>query len=565
MIILLITAMIAGIFYSVPTMNNVVYAQEMLDAVTIPLNERVTASVNEGYEYEQNYYRIEVSQPGMLEISFYNQQQNESKSYWRIGIYDSSYNEIYMQEIKGNVTETILPQIGLDKGTYYIEADSSSWYYAMSTEKFSFVPKFNQSNYWEKEKNNEYRTATQIESNGEYYGSALGNNSYDIDYYKFSVSQAGVIKPLFYSAIQKDSSDYWKIYLYNEEYTEICNMNIYGNRTETKLPEIGIPSGTYYFRVESSKYYSSDAAKDTYSFDLNYSQSSNWEQEPNEDYTSATKITIGNTFFGSTDDKSGEEKDFFCFDVETAGRYLITMTTSNLGSTDSYWDVYLYDSLYSEITSFNVYGNKTEQSIERYLEPGKYYLRVKSKSYDKVPGVSTSTYGICVSATKPTVVDAYVSNYKAQYTYTGEAIKPSVTVTLGGKTLKKGTDYTISYSNNKNVGDATFTIKGKGDYRGSITRTFGIFPQATTLKNISKLKGGFKVKWKKKKAQVDGYIIEYSRYKSMEMSSKHYVRSARTTSESITGLYSKRIYYVRIRTYKDAGNGYNYLSERTAS
>jgi hypothetical protein len=56
--------------------------------------------------------------------------------------------------------------------------------------------------------------------------------------------------------------------------------------------------------------------------------------------------------------------------------------------------------------------------------------------------------------------------------YTGKAITPAVTVKLDGKTLKKGTDYTVTYKNNTKVGTATVTITGKGDYSGTITKKF---------------------------------------------------------------------------------------------
>lgn len=51
-------------------------------------------------------------------------------------------------------------------------------------------------------------------------------------------------------------------------------------------------------------------------------------------------------------------------------------------------------------------------------------------------------------------------------TYTGKAIKPSVTVKYEGKTLRKGTDYTVSYKDNVKVGLAEVTIRGIGGYKG---------------------------------------------------------------------------------------------------
>ena len=58
--------------------------------------------------------------------------------------------------------------------------------------------------------------------------------------------------------------------------------------------------------------------------------------------------------------------------------------------------------------------------------------------------------------------------------YTGEAITPNVTVKDGDITLKKGTDYTVSYQNNFNAGKAIVTIEGKGNYAGSQEVSFQI-------------------------------------------------------------------------------------------
>ncbi|MCR4605473.1 MAG: hypothetical protein K5639_05685 [Eubacterium sp.] len=71
-----------------------------------------------------------------------------------------------------------------------------------------------------------------------------------------------------------------------------------------------------------------------------------------------------------------------------------------------------------------------------------------------------------------------VSKVKSKYKYTGKNIKPTPTVKIKvlGITyrLKKGTDYTVSYKNNKKKGTATIKIKGKGNYKGSRTVKFKI-------------------------------------------------------------------------------------------
>ena len=63
---------------------------------------------------------------------------------------------------------------------------------------------------------------------------------------------------------------------------------------------------------------------------------------------------------------------------------------------------------------------------------------------------------------------------RASYPFTGSAIVPVLTVKNGTLVLKAGTDYTASYSNNRNTGTASVVITGKGAYGGSLTGTFTI-------------------------------------------------------------------------------------------
>lgn len=56
---------------------------------------------------------------------------------------------------------------------------------------------------------------------------------------------------------------------------------------------------------------------------------------------------------------------------------------------------------------------------------------------------------------------------KKKYAYEGKAIKGNETVKDGKEVLDSGKDYKASYQNNKNLGKATITIKGIGNYKGT--------------------------------------------------------------------------------------------------
>lgn len=67
--------------------------------------------------------------------------------------------------------------------------------------------------------------------------------------------------------------------------------------------------------------------------------------------------------------------------------------------------------------------------------------------------------------------------------YTGKNLKPKATVELNGTKLVEGTDYKVTYSNNKKIGkSAKVTITGVGAYEGTITKKFTIAPPKPKMK-----------------------------------------------------------------------------------
>ncbi|MGN0593548.1 MAG: leucine-rich repeat protein [Hominimerdicola sp.] len=66
------------------------------------------------------------------------------------------------------------------------------------------------------------------------------------------------------------------------------------------------------------------------------------------------------------------------------------------------------------------------------------------------------------------------------FSYTGSAIKPKVTITDGTRGLVLNTDYAVRYIDNIEVGTASIKIAGKGDYTGTVYKTFTITESTTT-------------------------------------------------------------------------------------
>ena len=104
-------------------------------------------------------------------------------------------------------------------------------------------------------------------------------------------------------------------------------------------------------------------------------------------------------------------------------------------------------------------------------------------------------------------------------TYTGSAIAPRPTVTLGDATLVEGRDYTVAYGSNRNAGIATATITGAGYYTGTKSASFRIKPAAITSVSLavtsvsydgSAKRPGVTVKAGLALVPVDGYDVSYA-------------------------------------------------------
>ncbi len=182
------------------------------------------------------------------------------------------------------------------------------------------------------------------------------------------------------------------------------------------------------------------------------------------------------------------------------------------------------------------------------------YKQMVTKATITKDGQTYKKCSVCGAVTGKTVI-AKVSNIKLNktaYTYNGKAQKPSVTVKDSkGKTLKKGTDYTVSYSSGcKNVGRYTVKVTLKGNYSGTKSLTYNINPKGTSVSKVTAAKKSFKVTWKKQATQTTGYQVQYSTSSKFKNAKTVTISKNKTTSKSVSKLSAKKKYYVRVRTYK---------------
>ncbi len=157
-------------------------------------------------------------------------------------------------------------------------------------------------------------------------------------------------------------------------------------------------------------------------------------------------------------------------------------------------------------------------------------------------GSVSKTYSIKNNFKKATI--SGISNKS----YTGKNITQSITVKYNGKTLKNGTDYTVSYSSNKNIGTATVKVTGKGSYAGTITKTFKINPAKQEIQKLTAKSKAFFVDWAQK-GSATGYEIQYATNSKFTSAKKVTITNNKTDKTTVSKLSGKKKYYVRVRSY----------------
>ena len=214
---------------------------------------------------------------------------------------------------------------------------------------------------------------------------------------------------------------------------------------------------------------------------------------------------------------------------------------------------YSVNSNMSGAVSKHLTANKPDTLTVSGLSGDKvYYVRVRS--YTNVNG--KVYYGAwsdvkSIKTANNDITKASVSGISTK-AFTGKAITQNVTVKVGNTVLKDGTDYTVSYSNNKKVGKATVKITGKGKYGGVITKTFKINPAKQEIQKLTAKSKAFFVDWAQK-GSATGYEIQYATNSKFTGAKKVTITNNKTDKTTVSKLSANKKYYVRVRSYTTVG------------
>lgn len=209
------------------------------------------------------------------------------------------------------------------------------------------------------------------------------------------------------------------------------------------------------------------------------------------------------------------------------------------------------------IKGFVITGHPAS-AAEKYAKANK--IKFLSRHTIAKPTLTKATFtkdgklsGKCSDCGKNTYNVIYkVSGVKvaSTATYTGKPVAPSITVKDSfGTTLKKGTDYTLSYKNNTKLGTASVTITLKGNYSGTKTYNFKIVPATVTNLKATQSTSSIKLTWNKVTGATGYRVYRY------DTKTKKWVKliDTKNTGYTVSKLSAGTSYKFAVKAYTKVG------------
>ena len=310
-------------------------------------------------------YHIDLPEEGKLDIEY---DFNDFTRFDLI-VLDGKGNEIIKKSYnylkKNKSVHDNYNDIRLPKGKYIVRVHAFNM-----NGTYTIKAKYTQEGEgFEKESNNDLKTANAIEPNKSIVGSIHSYN--DVDYYKFTLNEKGNLK------INLKHNQYgrygFKVSLLDENNKSITEFISRGEDINSYSNKLRLPKGTYFVKIEYEKWH--DEAL-PYELNLVYNvEGENYESEPNDYIQDANYIKCNKEYIGNI--QSRDDRDYYKINLNSDSK-----VTINFKHDEGYgkWTIYLCDKDNNPIQRFKSYGfevNKDFDPVE--LKAGEYYVSVEGR------------------------------------------------------------------------------------------------------------------------------------------------------------------------------------------
>lgn len=394
----------------------------------------------------------------------------------------------------------------------------------------------------------------------------------DKDYYKFTLPSSGIvtlkgmsdIEELHYSVRNENGEVVWG------DKSALWNVS---SKTAAYDWNFRLTKGTYYILLKNryqdsidhtNKDYGRD--KGTYRFTLYFRSAGESFTETgygtNNSIMTADSIQVNKGYKGQI--AENDTADYFRFKLDE--KDTVKLAYSFISDTTIAPSMFLYDDRGQAIKQGNTNYGDINYNGDFKLEPGTYYVAV-SKQVDE-SWVQTGTYSFTVTSSNPgNWGEIPLASVKAgDLVATGKTLHTNELVKDKNGKYVDISRYALTTTPGKvvKVGTYELTVKGKGNYTGTLKTKFNVNPAGTSITKLTPAKNSITVNLKKQSVDTKGYEIQYSTLQNFRGAKTEKITKNSTVKHTINKLESKKTYYVRVRTYQTV-KGKNYVSAWSAA
>lgn len=500
---------------------------------------------------EQDWYIFDITEQGYFSVVLQrndNANTDEIDYGWKYSLYqeDDLVNAVTSTSSITNRCES--EELPLPEGRYYVcvEASDRNWGRDPLNCPYDVIVNFTKSEEWEYEYNDTSALSNSIEVNKTYFGNL--HNSEDVDWYKVTTPENGTIQLNFGPDASTDvtaMSDGWKVIIFDEG---MNTMRDYTYITKWMPQLIPVQEGTFYINVKASDNayrWGSEPVGCDYNLQLNFTPTTEWEMEYNNEYATANTIISGNECHGVLSWK--EDKDWYRIDNKSAVIATLQFRVDDSVSVDipDGWKIVVYNANREQITEIDdIKKTNTKEDIR--LPEGSSYIEVLGSDnayrWDSQP--IDCIYHLTVTTTPVKVPD----------TTSNPSETPDNTSTPDNTTKPDDTSKPSNTSkpNSSTANSKPNTTNQPNSTSNEVMEKAITTSKVTTSTITSKKKKSVYLRWKKQK-YAGGYEIYRSTKKKSGYKKVKTIKNSSKVSWTDKKVKGGKTYFYKIRAYRKIG------------
>ncbi len=380
--------------FETPT-NNV----DWNSASKVTLNTSGAGSISDGwvgFGDATDYYKFTTTGAGAVTVNVSGLAEKMSVRVSLYSLVNGKYKKMANATVKAGTNNIFKKDVLALAGDYYIVVESGDKGKGKQNTSYDFT--VNDKYFEAATPNNDWNSATKITLNTSGTGSfsdgwvGFGDAA---DYYKFTATGAGAVT-VNVAGMDPNSTIRVSLYsLVDGKYKRVANATVKANTSNIFKKDVLALAGDYYIVVESGD---KGKGKQNTSYDFTVNDKYFEAATPNNDWNSATKITLNTSGTGSFSDGwvgFGDAADYYKFTATGAGAVTVNVAGMDPNSTIRVSLYSLVDGKYKRVANATVKANTSNIFKKDVLAlAGDYYIVVESG--DKGKGKQNTSYDLSV-------------------------------------------------------------------------------------------------------------------------------------------------------------------------